>query len=287
MKNEEKTFGAAVAIIGSPNVGKSTLLNRILGKRVSIVSDKPQTTDKKILGICTRDNKQLLFYDTPGIGKPIGERAARINRIAEEAQLETDLVLWVLDAKKGLGENDRKIYDTLKQIDAPIITVFNKMDLTSNFNVVPIVEELNKEGRIREFIPLSAKMGYNIDKLLSILFSMAPENPLIYGESEITDQSEEAIISEFIREQVFINSEKELPYTVMVEVESFSKSEDNHVSASAMIYAENSRHRRILIGDNGSFIRNVRLYAQKRLKEYFGTKVALELRVKVRKPDAA
>ncbi len=281
---ENKTYGAAVAIIGSPNVGKSTLLNKILGKKISIVSDKPQTTDKKILGVLTRENRQLVFYDTPGIGKPIGERAARVNRIAEEAKYETDIVLFVLDAKRGMGDNDRKIYSDLKKLTCPIIAIFNKMDLTSNVNVVPVVDELNKDGIISEFVPMSAKMGYNVDTLLNLLFSMAPENPLIYGKDEITDQTDETIVSEFIREQIFINSDKELPYSTSVELETMVYNPDGSITADALIHAENTRHRMILIGDKASFIRNVRLFAQKRLKEYFKKPVHLTLKVKVKKP---
>jgi GTP-binding protein Era len=280
---ENQTYSAAIAIIGSPNVGKSTLLNRILGKRVSIVSDKPQTTDRRVLGVCTRENRQLIFYDTPGIGKPIGERAARVNRIAEEAKFETDIILFVLDAGKGLGENDKKIYAGLKSVKQPIVLVINKMDLSSNMKIVPLVEELNLDGKIREFVPISAKEGYNVDRLLTVLFSLAPENPFLYGKEEVTDQPDETVVSEFIREQIFINSDKELPYTTLIELVSFKKVPDGTLSAEALIHAENARHRMILIGKGGAFIRNVRLFAQKRLKEYFGKKVMLELRVKVRK----
>jgi len=287
MAEEEKTYGAAIAIIGSPNVGKSTLLNRILGKKISIVSDKPQTTDKRVLGVLTRDNRQLIFYDTPGIGKPIGERAARVNRIAEEAKFETDVIVWVLDAGKGMGENDRKIYAGLKAAEKPIVLVINKMDLSANMKIVPLVEELNRDGKIREFVPLSAKEGQNVDRLLTVLFNLAPENPFLYGKEEITDQSDEEVVSEFIREQIFINSDKELPYTTTIELQSFKKMPDGTYTAEALVYAENARHRMILIGKEGAFVRNVRLFAQKRLKEYFGKKVALELRVKVRKPGGA
>lgn len=279
------TFSAAVALIGSPNVGKSTLLNRILGKKVSIVSDKPQTTEHRILGVFTRANRQIIFYDTPGIGKPIGERAARINRIAEETACETDLIVWMLDARKGIGENDRKILKSIERLEKPVIAVFNKMDLSTNEQIIPWVSELVREHKINEFVPISAKSGDNVERLLSLILSLAPENPLLYGPEEITDQDDSFVIAEFIREQVFINSEKEVPYSVRIELETLKDEPDGSLSVAAVVYVDNPRHRRILIGEKGAMVRNIRLFSQKRLKEYFSRKISLTLLVKARKPE--
>lgn len=278
-----KTFGASVCIIGSPNTGKSTLLNRILGKRISIVSDRPQTTRSKILGILTKENRQLIFIDTPGVGRPIRAHAARLNRLAQEAQYEADLILFMLDAKKGIGDNDRKILHNLKSIAKPKIAAINKMDLSSNEKAMPVAQELFKDHGFQEIFPLSAKLGYNVEALLDKLFSLAPENPLIYGEKEWTTQTDEQMISEYVREQVFLNADKELPYSVRVRLEALEKTADGGITARAALLAENVRHRRILIGEGGSFIRNVRLNAQRRLRQYFGAPVHLALFVQEEK----
>ncbi|MBL8026748.1 MAG: GTPase Era [Fibrobacteres bacterium] len=283
MDKSEKTKGAAVAIIGSPNAGKSTLLNKILGKKISIVTDKPQTTEERILGINTEGNCQILFYDTPGIGKPIGERAARINRVAEHAAHEMDFLLFIIDTVKGFGENDRGILKNVAKLEKPIIVVLNKMDLSNNMKAVPIVEEISKAVKVAEFVPISAKTGDNVDKLLEVIRQYAPENPFLYDEDELTNLDDNFAAAEFIREQIYINSDNEIPYRTIVKIDTMEDAEDGSLNISAEIVADNERHRKMLIGHEGSFIKKVRLYARKRLKEYFERPVALELFVKAKK----
>jgi GTP-binding protein Era len=283
MKDSEKVYGAAVAIVGSPNAGKSTLLNRILNKKISIVTDKPQTTEEKILGIYTEGNCQILFYDTPGIGKPIGERAARINRVAEHAAHETDFLLFIIDVLKGFGENDKSILKTIGRLKKPIIVVLNKMDLFSNVKAVPIVDEISKAAEIAEFIPVSAKNGDNVDTLLQVIMKYAPENPFLYDESELTNIDDSFAAAEFIREQIYLNSNKEIPYRTTVEIEKLEDLENGTLSIDAVIKADNERHRKMLIGNGGSFIKKVRLFAKKRLKEYFERNIELSLFVKAAK----
>jgi GTP-binding protein Era len=283
MEQGVKTIGAAVAIMGSPNAGKSTLLNRILGKKISIVTDKPQTTEEKILGIFTDGNCQILFYDTPGIGKPIGERAARINRVAEHAAHEMDFLLFIIDAVKGFGENDKSILQTISRVKKPIIVVLNKMDLSSNMKAVPIVSEISALAQIAEFVPISAKTGDNIEKLIEVIKKYAPENPFLYAEDELTNLDDSFAAAEFIREQIYINADKEIPYQTIVKIDTLEDEADGSLKISAIIFADNDRHRKMLIGTKGLFIKKVRLYAKKRLKEYFERPVSLELIVKAKK----
>lgn len=283
MEQAIKTRGAAVAIMGSPNAGKSTLLNRILGKKISIVTDKPQTTEEKILGIHTEGDCQILFYDTPGIGKPIGERAARINRVAEHAAHEMDFLLFIIDSVKGFGENDKSILKSMSKIKKPIIVVLNKMDLSSNMKAVPIVEEISKAATIAEFVPISAKTGDNVETLLEVIRTYAPENPFLYAEDELTNLDDSFAAAEFIREQIYLNSDKEIPYQTIVKIDSLEDDPDGSLKIAAIIVADNERHRKMLIGSNALFIKKIRLFAKKRLKEYFERPVALELIVKARK----
>ena len=184
-----KTYSGAVAILGSPNTGKSTLLNRILGKKISIVSDKPQTTRQGVRGIYTRGDRQIIFLDTPGIGRPVGGARARVNPAAEDAKYSSDIIVWMLDAKKGVGDNDRKILVDLEATGRPVIAVFNKMDLAENDRIIPLVAALSKNACLREFFPISAKTGENVEQLVEALLSLLPENPFLYGAGETTDQS--------------------------------------------------------------------------------------------------
>jgi GTP-binding protein Era len=278
---DKKTFSGAVAILGSPNTGKSTLLNRILGKKISIVSDKPQTTRQGVRGIYTRGDRQIIFVDTPGIGKPIGGRHARINLVAEDAKYSSDIIVWILDAKKGVGENDRKILSDLENTGRPVIAVFNKMDLAGNGRVLPLVAELSKNPCLKEFFPISAKTGENVEKLVETLLSLLPENPFLYGADETTDQEDRTVVAEFIREQIFINLERELPYRSEVEIESFDDLGEEGILGRAAVLAAEARHRKILIGTGGAAIKNIRKNAERRLKKYFGRPVRLELWVKV------
>lgn len=274
---------AAVCILGSPNAGKSTLLNRILGKKVSVVSEKPQTTRSRILGILTRGDRQLIFMDTPGIGRPIRTHAARLNRLAEEAGFEADIILFLIDIKKGVAENERNILKKLKEYNKPVVAAINKMDLSTNEAAMPLAQALFSEWGIQEIFPVSAKLGYNLDKLLDKLMSMAPENPFLYGENEVTTQTAEQMISEYVREQIFMNADKELPYSITVRVDSLKDTPEGGLAAEAVILVENPRHRRILIGEKGAFIRNLRQNAARRLKTYFNKPVKLALWIKLLK----
>jgi len=283
MPEERKTRGGAVALLGRPNAGKSTLLNKLLGKKVSIVSDKPQTTRSRVLGILTEGDSQIIFIDTPGKSVAAGRLAALVNRVADEAPYEADLLVWLIDAKHGLHQNDRETLAQLEKLGKPLAVVLNKMDLAKNGQVLPLVAELKEAYKIDEFFPLSAKTGANTEPLLKYLFDKLPENPFLYEADEKTPQDDETLVAEFVREQIYLNSHDEIPYAVEVETQSIRDNEDGSKSAEVVVWIENPRHRRILIGGKGAFIKKVRLFATKRLKEYFGKKVALSIWIKVEK----
>ncbi|OGJ94114.1 MAG: GTPase Era, partial [Candidatus Raymondbacteria bacterium RIFOXYA2_FULL_49_16] len=242
------TFSGAVAIVGAPNVGKSTLLNRIIGKKISIVSHKPQTTQGRILGILTRADRQIIFIDTPGIGKPLGKLASHLNRVAENARYEADFIVAVLDASKGLRDIDLGILEGVAQARLPVFAVINKMDLSTNERTIPLVSTLSGRFGIEEFFPVSAKTGDGLERLVDGLLKRLPENPHIYEPHEQTDQTPESVVAEFVREQIFLNAEQELPYSIMVKTEEVDI-EGEIVRAAAVIYGLNARHRKILIGD--------------------------------------
>jgi GTP-binding protein Era len=283
MSEDKKTYGGTVALLGRPNAGKSTLLNRLLGKKVSIVSDKPQTTRKRVLGILTKDDRQIIFIDTPGKSAAAGRLAAAVNRVADEAPYEADILVWMIDAKTGVSEKDRESLAQLDKMDKPLAVVFNKMDLAKTGRVVPWVAELQAAYKIDEFFPLSAKTGDNTGPLENYLLGALPENPFLYAADEKTPQDTETLVAEFVREQVYLNSHSEIPYAVTVETQRLAENEDGSLAAEVILWIDNPRHRPILVGQGGAFIRKVRLFASKRLKEYFGKKVTLELWIKVKK----
>ncbi|MFH0922235.1 MAG: GTPase Era, partial [Fibrobacterota bacterium] len=228
-------------------------------------------------------DRQIIFIDTPGKGPAAGRLAASVNRVADEAPYEADLLVWIIDAKRGLHTQDRDELAQLDKMGKPLAVVFNKMDLAKNGQVVTLVVELKDACKIDEFFPLSAYTGANTEPLEEYLFRNLPENPFLYTAEEKTPQDAETIISEFVREQVYINSHSEVPYAVEVETLSLINNDDGSMSAEAVLWIESPRHRQILVGKGGAFIKKTRLFATKRLREYFGKKVTLELWVKVKK----
>jgi GTP-binding protein Era len=205
-----------------------------------------------------------------------------MNRIADNITHEADIILWMLDAKRGILENDRKIQEDIKYLGKPIVAIFNKMDITVNEQVIPLVDALQLTVEIKEFFPISAKTGDNVDKLMHYLLNMLPENPMIYDSHEITDQSDEFVIAEFVREQIFINFRKEIPYFAGVKVDEVTK-KDMGLDAEVTVFVQNERHRKILIGAGGQGIKKLRIHAQRHLKHYFETRVHLNIWVKIKK----
>lgn len=274
-----------VALIGQPNVGKSTLLNRLVGARIAIVSPKPQTTRTQILGIRTRGNTQLIFVDTPGIH---GRRSTLLNKHMVRSALrsleETDNVLFLVDAARGVTAGDERIANRLIEIGTPTLIGVNKIDLIPRAKLIPLLDRLGTLFPGKDVIPISALRGENIRELLETLTRDLPEGPALYPGDEVTDQSERVLAQEMVREQLFFHTQQEVPYSTAVAVDHFEE-----IPASRLlriygtIYVERSSQKAIVIGHKGAVLKAIGRSARQRMEAFFGCKIYLELFVKISK----
>jgi len=274
-----------VALVGRPNVGKSTLLNTLVGVKVAIVTPKPQTTRNRIVGIKTLPQVQLIFVDTPGIHRHPG---SLLNQRMVEAALyvlqETDVVLFLVDAQRGVIPADEEIAQRLSSARVPVVVVVNKIDLVSRTALLPLLERLATLLPERDIVPVSALTGENTAELLNTIIAALPVSPALYPSDELTDQSERVLAQEVVREQLFLHTQQEIPYATAVVVEEFNeKPEKQLLLIRAVIYVERSSQRAIIIGDRGSRLKQIGQAARLQLEAFFGCKVFLELFIKVAK----
>ncbi len=280
--NNHNSHSGYVAIIGRPNVGKSTLLNQILGEKLSITSRKPQTTRHRILGIKTLGNMQAIYVDTPGIH--VAEHTAlnrHMNKAARNALNDVDIILFVVDALKWT-EEDEWVAGLLKNISKPVILVINKTDtLSEKEHLLSHIKSLSEKQAFLEIIPISAKKGTQVEKLQSIIANLLPEGPLYFPEDALTDRSIRFRVSEIIREKLIRALGDELPYSSTVEIESF-KEEGNIQHIAAIIWVEREGQKPIVIGKGGERLKEVGIRSRKDIEPILGKKVHLRLWVKVR-----
>lgn len=274
-----------VALVGRPNVGKSTLLNLLVGAKVAIVSPKPQTTRTRLLGIKTTPSAQLIFVDTPGLHQHAGSLLNK--RMVESALMalqDTDVAVFLVDAQRGLTPDDETIAQRLAELRAPVIVGVNKIDLLPRSMVLPLLERLAGLLPERELVPISARSGENTDELLNTIIAALPISPALYPDDELTDQSERVIAQEMVREQLFLQTHHEVPYATAVVVEEFREREDKALlTIRAVIYVERPSQRAILIGERGARLKEIGQRAREQLQAFFGCKIYLELFVKVMK----
>ncbi|WP_156290700.1 GTPase Era [Oceanobacillus salinisoli] len=272
-----------IAIIGRPNVGKSTFLNRVIGQKIAIMSDKPQTTRNKIQGVLTRDDAQMVFIDTPGIHKPKHRLGDFMVQVAENTLNEVDAVLFMINAKEGYGKGDQFIMDLLAKTKSPVFLIINKIDLIHPDDLFPLIEQYKDKANFEEVIPISALQGNNITHLLDVLKSKLPEGPQYYPEEQITDHPERFIITELIREKVLELTREEIPHSITVVMENLEKRDSNAIFIQATIITERKTQKGILIGKQGSMLKEIGKKARKDIEALLGSKVYLELWVKVKK----
>lgn len=272
-----------VALVGRPNVGKSTLLNTLVGAKVAIVSPKPQTTRTRLLGIKTIDDAQLIFVDTPGLHRHAGSLLnKRMVESALTALQDTDVAVFLVDAQRGLGPDDEAIAQRLAVLATPVVVGVNKIDLLPRVALLPLLERLATLLPGREFVPISALSGENTQELLTLLVAALPEGPALYPNDDLTDQSERVIAQEMVREQLFLQTHQEVPYATAVVVEEFKeRPEKSLLVMRAVIYVERSSQRAIIIGERGSRLKEIGQRAREQLEAFFGCRVFLELFVKV------
>ncbi|AXI09487.1 GTPase Era [Oceanobacillus zhaokaii] len=272
-----------IAIIGRPNVGKSTFLNRVIGQKIAIMSDKPQTTRNKIQGVLTTDDAQIVFIDTPGIHKPKHRLGDFMMRIAENTLNEVDAIIFMINAKEGYGKGDQYILDKLQSVNSPVFLIINKIDLIHPNEILPLIEQYSKKGNFEEIIPISALEGNNVDHLLDVIKNHIPEGPQYYPSDQVTDHPERFIITELIREKVLELTREEVPHSIAVVMENLEQRDNNTIFIQAMIITERSTQKGILIGKQGSMLKNIGKNARKDIEALLGSKVYLELWVKVKK----
>ncbi|HLT55899.1 MAG TPA: GTPase Era [Bacillota bacterium] len=271
-----------IAIIGRPNVGKSTFLNRVIGQKIAIMSDKPQTTRNKIQGVYTTDEAQYIFIDTPGIHKPKHKLGDFMVKVAENTLNEVDAILFMINAKEGYGKGDQYILDRLQNVKSPIFLIVNKIDLVHPDELLPLIDLYKDKGNFQEIIPISALEGNNIDRLLQVLKEYLPEGPKYYPEEQVTDHPERFIITEFIREKVLQLTREEVPHSITVVMDNLERRENNTVFIQATIITERKSQKGILIGKQGKMLKNVGKRAREDIEALLGSKVYLELWVKVK-----
>ncbi|MGH7273134.1 MAG: GTPase Era, partial [Nitrospiria bacterium] len=272
------------AIVGRPNVGKSTLLNRILQEKIAITSKTPQTTRHRILGVRTLAGAQLVLLDTPGIHKPKHRLNQRMVHLALESIEGADLILLLVEASEQPGAGDRYIIQAIKKARLPVILVINKIDLIKRHELLPLLDLFRKEHDFDELIPISALTGENVDHLVANIIRYLPEGGPLYPEDTLTDQPMRALASEIIREKILHRTREEIPYAVAVLVDEFREEEAKNLTViQATIFVERSSQKRIIIGEGGRMLKEVGQEARTELEAKLGHKVYLELWVKVRK----
>ncbi|MBZ6526216.1 GTPase Era [Aerococcaceae bacterium DSM 111021] len=282
MKNKNFKSGF-ITIIGRPNVGKSTLLNRFVGQKVAIMSDKAQTTRNRIQGVVTDDESQIVFIDTPGIHKPKHALGDFMLKAAYSALKGVDGILVVVNAAEKIGPGDRLVIERVKQANIPVFLVINKIDLVTPDELLPIIESYRHEHDFDEVFPISASEGNNVDELIKGIKAIIPEGPQYYPADQVMDHPEYFIVAEFIREKILELTREEIPHSVAVQVESMKRNEDDKIEIQAVIIVERSSQKGIIIGSQGSMIKKVRQRARRDIETLLGDKVDLELWVKVQK----
>jgi GTP-binding protein Era len=270
-----------VTVVGRPNVGKSTLVNRLVGQKVAIVSDKPQTTRNRILAVVNRPGAQIVLLDTPGIHKPMHEMNRRMLQTATRSISQGDLVLWLVEVNEPPGPGDRFVHGLLARTGRPVILVLNKIDLVKKPSILPAIEAWSRFSEFEAIVPVSALEGENVDRLEQVVLEHLPEGPALYPEDFLTDLPERFFVAEMIRERILHHTRQEIPYVTGVVIESF-KDEQGLVRIQAAVLVERENQKGILIGRGGSMLKTVGSEARQQIEAFLGTKVFLGLFVKVR-----
>lgn len=278
----EHRKSGVVALIGRPNAGKSTLLNRIIGEKIAIVSDKPQTTRTRITGVLTRPEGQIVFLDTPGIHKPGYKLNRRMMAIVTDALSTVDLVLLMIDATKPMGHGDQFVLDMLKRVETRAFLLPNKVDaLRDKTKLLPLIGRYTGEREFAEVIPISALTGDGSELLIGKIFEQLPEGPMLYPEDEMTDQPERVLAAELVREKILQATAEELPYVTAVVTERWEEAHDI-TRIHCLIYVERPSHKAIVIGRAGARLKEVGIAARADIEKLLGRSVFLNLFVKVR-----
>ncbi|MCR6521503.1 GTPase Era [Lysinibacillus capsici] len=274
-----------ISIIGRPNVGKSTFLNRVIGQKIAIMSDKPQTTRNKVQGVLTTDDSQMIFIDTPGIHKPKHKLGDFMLKVSKNTLREVDVIMFMVNAEQKLGKGDEFILEMLAGNPTPVFLVINKIDAIHPDELMGIIENYKERYDFAEIVPISALQGNNVENLLVTLAKYLPEGPQYYPADQVTDHPERFIISELIREKVLHLTREEIPHSIAVVIDKIRRDEENEdkIHVAATIIVERDSQKGIVIGKRGALLKEVGTRARKDIEMLLGSKVYLELWVKVQK----
>ncbi|MGE7623315.1 GTPase Era [Viridibacillus sp. NPDC096237] len=284
MQENNQFKSGFISIIGRPNVGKSTFLNRVIGQKIAIMSDKPQTTRNKVQGVLTQDDSQMVFIDTPGIHKPKHKLGEFMLKVSKNTLREVDVIMFMVNATQKLGKGDQFILEMLEGNETPVFLVINKIDQVHPDNLLHTIEDYKAEYDFAEIIPISALDGNNVDRLLETITKYLPEGPQYYPADQVTDHPERFIISELVREKVLHLTREEIPHSIAVQVDKIAKDEEKDmIRVMATIIVERDSQKGIVIGKRGALLKEVGIRARKDIEMLLGSKVYLELWVKVQK----
>ncbi|NRG43739.1 GTPase Era [Bacillus sp. CRN 9] len=284
MNNEQGHKSGFISIIGRPNVGKSTFLNRVIGQKIAIMSDKPQTTRNKVQGVLTTDDAQFIFIDTPGIHKPKHKLGDFMMKVAQNTLKEVDAIIFMVNAEEGFGKGEEFILEKFQTVNTPIILVINKIDRIHPDQLLPIMESYKEKYDFSDIVPISALEGNNVDNLLKQIKNYLPEGPQYYPADQVTDHPERFIISELIREKALHLTREEIPHSLAVLIDKIERQGDKDIiHVMATIIVERDSQKGIVIGKQGKMLKEVGKRARVDIENLLGTKVYLELWVKVQK----
>ncbi|MEX3745031.1 MULTISPECIES: GTPase Era [Lysinibacillus] len=274
-----------ISIIGRPNVGKSTFLNRVIGQKIAIMSDKPQTTRNKVQGVLTTNDSQMIFIDTPGIHKPKHKLGDFMLKVSKNTLREVDIIMFMVNAEQKLGKGDEFILEMLAGNPTPVFLVINKIDQIHPDELIGIIESYKERYDFAEIVPISALQGNNVENLLETVTKYLPEGPQYYPADQVTDHPERFIISELIREKVLHLTREEIPHSIAVVIDKIRRDEENEgkIRVAATIMVERDSQKGIVIGKRGALLKEVGTRARKDIEMLLGSKVYLELWVKVQK----
>ncbi|WP_096190845.1 GTPase Era [Neobacillus soli] len=283
--NESKGYKSGfISIIGRPNVGKSTFLNRVIGQKIAIMSDKPQTTRNKIQGVLSLNDAQMIFIDTPGIHKPKHKLGDFMMKVAQNTLKEVDLILFMVNAEEGFGRGEEFILEKFQTVNTPIFLVINKIDQVHPDELLPIIDSYREKYSFQEIVPISALEGNNVERLLEQIKSFLPEGPQYYPADQVTDHPERFIITELIREKALHLTREEIPHSLAVVLDKMERREGKDIiNVMATVIVERDSQKGIVIGKQGSMLKEIGKRARVDIENLLGSKVYLELWVKVQK----
>jgi GTP-binding protein Era len=279
----ERTHSGFVAVVGRPNVGKSTLVNSLVGDKVTITSDKPQTTRSAIRGVVEAPGKQAVLVDTPGYHKPRTLLGRRLNDVVRAAWSDVDLALFVVDGEGGVGRGDERVAHDLSWVGCPVFLVLNKIDRMSPARIAEALAKASSLGDYAEFVPLSARTGDGVGLLRGLVWDALPEGPLLYPPGTRRDQPPPIFVAELVREKLLARTHEELPHSIAALTEEYEERDDGLLEISVIVYVERSSQKGIVIGRGGATLKAVGTEAREEIELLFGRRVFLHLRVKVEK----